>query len=371
MRWRGTCAAGVADAVSRIAPRILIASESFSLERGGAARVGRLMAGFAVDQHWSARLLALGDPTPIGDLGLPSRTAAGSRVRFAADCWTGGLSATHFVYNHLGIARAHCRLPLLRRPFAIWLLGFDAWGDRMLGDYGRTAAAADQLISISEVTRRRGAERRPEVANAAVCWLATQEDELPPRRPAPAGPPTVLILSRIDRSEMQKGHLELIEAWPAVRAAVPDARLLIAGGGDGLDMLRALAASSPAAAGIEFLGFVSQPSVEEAWSRAHVYAMPSRQEGFGLVYIEAMRQGVPVLASVHDAGQEINAHGVTGYNVDLDRSGDLVEHLVALLTDFGTARRMGEAGQARWRQHFCRSAFFRRLRPILANFLDA
>lgn len=353
------------------APRILIASESFSLERGGAARVGRLTAYHAAAEGWNARLLALGDQAPISDFGLPSHTVAGSRLKFVLDCWMGALSSTHFVYNHLGIARAHCRVAQCHRPFAVWLHGFDAWGERMLGDYGRVARAADRLISVSDFTRRRGAERVPSVADAAVCWLATEEDDLPPQRREPHGPPTVLILSRIDSSEMQKGHVELIDAWPAVRQAVPDARLLIAGGGDGLGPLRTLAASSPAAAGIEFTGFVPQPAIAQVWSRAHVYAMPSRQEGFGLVYVEAMRQGVPVIASVHDAGQEVNVHGGTGYNVDLDRRGDLVEHLVGLLRDQSLARRMGDAGRARWREHFCRSAFLTRIRPILASFLDA
>jgi phosphatidylinositol alpha-1,6-mannosyltransferase len=353
------------------APRVVIAAESFSLERGGAARVARLTAGAAVAEGLDARLLALGDRTPVADFGLDSRTAAGSRARFVLECRAGAFTTTHFLYNHLGIGRAHWRRSVLRRPYAVWLHGVDAWGNRMLSDYGRVAKDANQLIAVSQHTRRRAAERVPAVAEAAVCWLATEEDDLPPQRPDPDGPPTVLILSRIDRSEMQKGHIELIQAWPAVRAAVPDARLLIAGGGDGLDSLRTLAASSPAAAGIEFLGFVSQSTIDDVWSRAHVYAMPSRQEGFGLVYVEAMRQGLSVIASVHDAGQEVNAHGVTGYNVDLDRRGDLVDHLVVLLKDQDLGRRMGDAAQLRWREHFRRSAFLNRIRPVLSRFLDA
>lgn len=348
---------------------VLLASESFSLERGGAARVARLTAGAARSEGWNARLLALGDRVPAADFGFPSWTAAGSRVRFVIAAWAEIARARHVIYNHLGIARVHPRVPGLRRPHAVWLHGVDAWGSRMHGDYGRVARAADRLIAVSAFTRERGAERVPAVANAAVCWLATEDDEPAPERPAPQGPPTVLILSRIDRSEMQKGHLELIEAWPAVRAAVPEARLLIAGGGDGLESLRRLAAASPASAGIEFMGFVPQSAIDTAWRQAHVYAMPSRQEGFGLVYIEAMRQGLPVIASVHDAGREVNAHGVTGYNVDLARRDDLADHLIGLLQDPAAAAQMGAAGRVRWRTHFRRSAFLERVRPILADFL--
>ena len=171
---------------------------------------------------------------------------------------------------------------------------------------------------------------------------------------------------------MYKGHFELIDCWPSVMAAIPDARLLIAGGGDGLGMLRLRARASTAASNIEFTGLVPQDQIEHAlWSRAHVFAMPSRGEGFGLVYIEAMRRGVPVIASTQDAGQEINLHGVTGYNVDLEQDGALARRTIELLSDKALARQFGENGREHWRANFCFSAFRRRLEPIMAEFLAA
>ena len=154
-------------------------------------------------------------------------------------------------------------------------------------------------------------------------------------------------------------------------AAVPDARLLIVGGGTGLDAMRALAKASSAANNIELTGFLPQHQIDALWSRAHVFAMPSRQEGFGLVYIEAMRYGVPVIASTQDAGQEINLHGVTGYNADLDREGDLAGRIIELLSDKALARRFGENGREHWRANFRFSAFRRRMEPILTEFLGA
>ncbi|MGA9824630.1 MAG: glycosyltransferase family 4 protein, partial [Methylocystis sp.] len=204
-----------------------------------------------------------------------------------------------------------------------------------------------------------------------VCWLATEENDVPERASDFGGPPTVLILARVDTSEMYKGHVELIDCWPSVMAAIPDARLLIAGGGDGLDILRARAGASAAASNIEFTGFLPQSQIDALWSRAHVFAMPSRQEGFGLVYIEAMRRGLPVIASTQDAGQEINLHGVTGYNVDLEREGELARRTIELLSNKALARQFGENGREHWRANFCFSAFRRRMEPILTEFLGA
>jgi phosphatidylinositol alpha-1,6-mannosyltransferase len=352
-------------------PKLLVASESFSLERGGAQRVGRLQARVVSDMGLDSQLLGFFDREPNQDFGLPSRTAAGSRSVFALRCWSSAVTRSHFIYNHVGMSRGHCVLPMLRRPYAIWMLGTDVWGDRMHGDYGGRIEDASLLLSITDYTRRRAAQLVPSAERAKVCWLATEEDEFPTTRPNFDGPPTVLILARIDASERMKGHKELIDCWPSVVAAVPNARLLIVGGGSGLDAMRAAAKASSAANNIELTGFLPQPQIDALWSRAHVFAMPSRQEGFGLVYIEAMRYGVPVIASTHDAGQEINLHGVTGYNADLEREGDLARRIVELLSDRARARQFGENGREHWRANFCFSAFRRRMEPILTEFLGA
>jgi phosphatidylinositol alpha-1,6-mannosyltransferase len=262
-------------------------------------------------------------------------------------------------------------MPMLDRPYALWIYGIEAWSSRMQGDYGRSVEEASLVLSITNFTRRRAAELLPSAQKAKVCWLATEEDKVAEASSDPGGPPTVLILSRVDATEMYKGHFELIDCWPSVMAAIPDARLLIAGGGDGLGLLRLRARASAAASNIEFTGLVPQDQIEALWSRTHVFAMPSRGEGFGLVYIEAMRRGVPVIASTQDAGQEINLHGVTGYNVDLEQDGALARRIVELLSDKARARRFGENGREHWRANFCFSAFRRRMEPIMAEFLAA
>jgi phosphatidylinositol alpha-1,6-mannosyltransferase len=132
--------------------------------------------------------------------------------------------------------------------------------------------------------------------------------------------------------------------------------------------LRALAKASPVAASIEVAGFIPEAKIDEVWAEATVFAMPSLTEGFGLVFIEAMRRGLPVVSSLSDAGAEVNLDGQTGYAVARDESERLVEALVALLRDRDLSARLAAAGAARWRAEFRFSAFERRFLAAMGDF---
>ena len=111
-----------------------------------------------------------------------------------------------------------------------------------------------------------------------------------------------------------------------------------------------------------------EAEIESVWAQAHVFAMPSLTEGFGLVFIEAMRRGLPVISSRSDAGSEVNLDGETGFALARDNAQGLVDALVALLRSPDLRARMGAAGQARWRQDFRFSAFARRFLAETADF---
>ena len=181
-------------------------------------------------------------------------------------------------------------------------------------------------------------------------------------------PPTITIIGRIDEARY-KGHGHLIRIWPNIVNHVPKARLLIVGKGPGLDDLRREAENGPVSGNIEFAGFVPEEQMPRIWERTTVFAMPSLGEGFGLVYVEAMRYGVPVIASIHDAAVEVNEHGVSGYNVDLNHREDLLNRLLELLTDRALRDRLGQQAQARWRKHFRYSSFRERFLTIAGKFV--
>lgn len=291
--------------------------------------------------------------------GFRARTCNGLKPVFAAWMHVQAFSASHFLYDVIGLARAHPRLPLLHRDFAVWLHGLEAW-EQMRKEHRAALQRARLALVTSHYTLERHQASYSPLPTARVCWLATEQDDPPARLATFTGPPTVLLVGRIEAGEGRKGHAELLECWPAIVSAEPRARLVFAGAGSGLAAIQQRARASPAAANIDVLGFVPEAALPELFARAHVFAMPSRQEGFGISYVEAFRYGVPVIASTHDAGQEVNVDGQTGFNMDLARRGDLGERLIQLLRNTDLAAALGRAGHLRWQQHFRYSAFARR-----------
>src|SRR6185436_3111578 len=105
----------------------------------------------------------------------------------------------------------------------------------------------------------------------------------------------------------------LIELWPAVRQTISDAQLIVVGEGDDAARLRRKAADT--CDGITFLGRVDEPTLASLYRDATFFAMPSPDEEFGLVYLEAMRASTPCIA-VHGAAEEIITDGHDGLIVD-------------------------------------------------------
>lgn len=364
-------------ASSKAIPSILLATDSLAPGNGGICRVARLMARVLAKEHTHGliRVEAVSltdDRQSAGLWPFPVTACNRSRLRFVCSVQSARWRHSHVIYDFAGMARAHRALGRNKQPYATWMHGIEVWeGARK--EHLRSVRDANLLFSNSAFTRGRTNALHGGLSDPKLCWLATEEDAPGPLRERAPGH-TVMILGRMDSSNAAryrryKGHEQLIDCWHEVVAAVPDARLLIVGGGPGKEEVMALAKSSPVADSIEFRGFVPDAAMPGVFAESDVFAMPSRGEGFGLVYIEAMRNRLPVIASRHDAAPEVNIEGETGYNVDIDQPAQLPARIIHLLKNPALARQMGEAGQERWNKHFRFSAFRDRFQPLLREWL--
>src|SRR5215211_3003993 len=178
----------------------------------------------------------------------------------------------------------------------------------------------------------------------------------------------------VSRLVPRKGQDRLIEAWPRVVARVPEARLLLVGGGPYERRLRRLAAASPAAERITLTGEVAWEELPAHYAAGDVFAMPCRTrwlgldlEALGVVFLEAAATGLPVVAGRSGGAPETVSEGVTGTVVDGRRPGPVGEAVAGLLADPARARAMGAAGRRRVEAEFSWEAVVARLEKLLGE----
>jgi phosphatidylinositol alpha-1,6-mannosyltransferase len=171
-------------------------------------------------------------------------------------------------------------------------------------------------------------------------------------------------------AEAYKGHDQLIEAWPAVIARIPTANLVVVGDGNDRPRLEHKARLVAGGQRIHFLGFAPAALLDACYQQASVFALPSRGEGFGLVYLEAMAYALPCIGSRQDAARDVIVDGTTGHLVDQVDTAALSARIVQLLANERERQSMGEAGKRRLLTEFSEAAFGARLVSALEAAFD-
>ncbi|MFI9026064.1 glycosyltransferase family 4 protein [Streptomyces sp. NPDC053560] len=181
--------------------------------------------------------------------------------------------------------------------------------------------------------------------------------------------PVVVCVSRL---VPRKGQDTLIEALPRIRAEVPDAALLIVGGGPYEKDLRALAEARGVGDAVHFTGAVPWEELPAHYGAGDVFAMPCRTrrggldvEGLGIVYLEASATGLPVVAGDSGGAPDAVLDGETGWVVPGGSPAAAADRIVPLLQDPALRRRMGERGRAWVEEKWRWDLLAERLRTLL------
>ncbi len=173
-------------------------------------------------------------------------------------------------------------------------------------------------------------------------------------------PPRFVSIGRLDP---QKGYETLLRATALVLQQVPGFELWIVGGtqhgGEAyLASLHSLSAELRVSPHVKFLGV--RADVDRLLAQADGFVLASRWEGFGLVFLEAMAAGKPVVATRVSAIPEVVVDNETGLLVPPNDPAALANALLALIQDPQRAQRLGAAGHARVRAHFTATTMIER-----------
>ena len=220
-----------------------------------------------------------------------------------------------------------------------------------------TARRSDVRLAPSRATAREiqhdyGVEDVRVVPNVTGAPLDTRGGESAPaagRDEPVGGEPYVLAVGRL---RIRKGMEILLQAMAQVRDRGHRPRLVVAGDGERRGALEAMCERLGLGACVHWAGRCSRAEAARLRRRAIALVVPSTYEGMPLVVLEAMSDGVPVIASTVSGIPEVVVDGETGWLVPPERSAALAAALIEAMSDPEEARVRGEAGRQRLDQRF-------------------
>jgi phosphatidyl-myo-inositol dimannoside synthase len=182
--------------------------------------------------------------------------------------------------------------------------------------------------------------------------------------------PFILCVSRLEPEHAEyKGVDKTIEAVAALAKSgrLERFHLLIVGEGGDRSRLESLARNAGISDFVHFTGRISDDALRSFYANCEMFVLPSTKEGFGLVYLEAMAYGKPVIASQQGASKELVLDGQTGFLVPGDNEIILVDKISELIHSKPERDKLGEAGRKRYQECFSYQKFLERLEKALSS----
>lgn len=262
--------------------------------------------------------------------------------------------------NLLSIAAAAAAAQ--RVPLLLVVYGIEAW-KAPRGLSAKLVKRADAVVAISEYTKRRflaWSGVTPSKVHVIPCCVDAKRFGLGPKRDDLLkryrlhGRTVMLTVARLAGIERAKGIDEVMESLTEISREISNISYLVVGDGTDRPRLEAKAAALGVSKRVVFAGYVSEEEKADHYRLADAFVMPGRGEGFGIVYLEALACGLPIIASTLDASGEVVLNRRFGRVVNPDRPSELKAAVVDLLMEpvHSIPRELGtfsyERFRARW-----------------------
>jgi len=225
------------------------------------------------------------------------------------------------------------------RSISYWAIahGFESWNVRKV-TVKQGMIQADKLLAVSRFTSTQiyqslnvmNLDILPNTFDEIRFQVNTPFAHLLERYGLNVNQPVILTVNRLAAGESFHSYDQILAALPSIRQAIPNVHYVIAGKGDDRPRLEAAIAAQNLQDCVTLAGFVPDEELPAHYALADVFAMPSKLEGFGIVYLEAMACGKPVLAGF-DGAQDALKDGALGALVDADDVEAIAQTLTQIL----------------------------------------
>jgi glycosyltransferase involved in cell wall biosynthesis len=283
------------------------------------------------------------------------------------------------ILTHLHFApAAHAFRRLTGLRYWVAVHGLEAWGVKS-GLMQRALNGAEKILAVSDYTRRRLIQSGtldgsrvvllPNAVDEESFYPAPKPVHLLRRYGLKAEQKIVFTLARLNSSERYKGCDLVLDALCILCDRRPDIHYLLAGAGDDTRRIRRESRQHGLENHVTLTGFLPESDLRDHYNLCDLFVMPSRAEGFGIVYLEALACGRPVVAGNQDGSREPLLGGELGALVDPNDADALAEAIDAALLGPGApgGPRPSEFLRRRVVERFGFTVFCERLRGLLKS----
>ncbi|MCU0527091.1 MAG: glycosyltransferase [Elainella sp. Prado103] len=218
--------------------------------------------------------------------------------------------------------------------------GVEAWNIQRSG-VQNALRHADRILAVSNYTRDRLLNEQkldparvfvlPNTVDVDRFQIRGKPDHLLQRYGLTSEQPIILTVSRLCSSESYRGYDQVLAALPLIRQDIPNVHYLIVGKGDDRSRLQQTITQLNLQDCVTLAGFVPDSELCDYYNLCDVFAMPSKLEGFGIVYLEALACGKPALGGNQDGAIDALFQGELGVLVDPDDVDQIAEKLIQIL----------------------------------------
>ena len=260
---------------------------------------------------------------------------------FAAAVLTQGLlkRPNLIISTHLNLGVvAHYLKKLTGIPYWVVAHGFEAWHIQKQSVID-TLVNADRVLAVSHYTRQQLIQNYdipperisifPNTFDSSKFQVAPKPKHLLKKYGLNEKQPVILTVNRLEAGEDFRPYDQVIQALPLIQASVPNIHYLIVGNGNDRERLQQEIIQNNLEQSVTLAGFIPDEDLSAHYNLCDLYAMPSKLEGFGIVFLEALASGKPVMASRLDGGRDALCDGKLGALVNPES----IEEIAACAVD--------------------------------------
>ncbi|MDP9077343.1 MAG: glycosyltransferase family 4 protein [Bacteroidota bacterium] len=365
---------------------ILYSLQTFSTT-GGIQKMTRTLAHslhlLARRNNWDFKLWSAYDSdSDLMPQYLPAEQFTGfgiNRVAFVLKTLIAARKPDVIIISHINLAIIGLLVKTLNPKCKIWLIahGIEVW--RPLSIVKNTfLKRCDKIVCVSAFTKQQMIGRHK--IDAAKCIVLnnavdsfmklpvtfTKPEHLLRRYRLPENIPVIFTLTRLASTEQYKGHDHVIEVISRLKSKFPGIRYILAGQYDHKEEIRIqrLITASGVDEQVILTGFIDEAEISDHFLLADLFVLPSKKEGFGIVFIEALACGLPVICGNADGSVDAICNGELGTAINADDLDELENAITSYLTTQLTSKKRLQL-QTECLKHFNESDYIDKLEKLL------